>query len=410
MGSALGMLHEFPYASQQSFDAYIAIDLIAFRSTRKLLVQISRKFINSTSPPDDDSTEPLSYRGTVILLLLSLASLFGFYLKAGMSAWIIFVLFAMYLTLATGITRMRAQLGSPVHDQHFAGVDEATYALVDAKPLGPSNLAMLSYFYVFNRAYDCLLMPHQLEGLKIAEQAHIQYRRFAIVLIFATILGIISSMRAYLHFAYQGQINTAWTGFEAFGRLERWFIHPSGTNITSISATEFGFLIAMLLTVMRSLFLWMPLHATVYAVTTTWTINVFWFSIFVSFVLKWLIIEHGSLKFCRQAAPFFWTYSSANSSSQPSSQPSGEPWELSPDNQCMSQSTFKGSSASDRHSEFNRRSKRAQRTDLIQSCSIIEQTRSLHPSVYATAALCTISYFLLSSWHEDCAPMPATDI
>ena len=68
---------------------------------------------------------------------------------------------------------------------------------------------MLSYFYFFNRAYDCRLMPHQLEGLKIPEQAHIQYRRFATVLIFATILSIISSMWAYLHFAYQSQISTA---------------------------------------------------------------------------------------------------------------------------------------------------------------------------------------------------------
>ena len=120
LGSALGMPHEFPYASQQSFDTYIAIGLIACWSTRKHLVQISRKFINSRSPPDDDSTKPLSYRGTVILLLLILAYLFGFYLKAGMSAWVIFVFFAMYLTLATGITRMRSELGSRVHDQHFA--------------------------------------------------------------------------------------------------------------------------------------------------------------------------------------------------------------------------------------------------------------------------------------------------
>ena len=59
------------------------------------------------------------------------------------------------------------------------------------------------------------------------------------------------------------------------------------------------------LTLMRGQFLWMPLHAAGYAVTTTWTMNFFWFSIFVSFVLKWLIVKHGGLRSFRKAAPFF---------------------------------------------------------------------------------------------------------
>lgn len=149
---------------------------------------------------------------------------------------------------------MRAELGSPVHDQHFAGVDEATYALVGAKPLGASNLTMLSYFYFFNRAFDCLLMPHQLEGFKIAERAQIQYQKFAIVLIFAITLGIIASMWAYLHFSYRGKISTEWAGSMAFGRLERWLTNPSEANIAAISAMGFGFLISWFLTLIRSRF------------------------------------------------------------------------------------------------------------------------------------------------------------
>ena len=74
-----------------------------------------------------------------------------------------------------GLTRMRAELGSPVHDQHYAGPDRMMYSVFGAKQLGASNLTGLAYLYFFNRAYDCLLMPHHLEGLKIAETR--QYRK-----------------------------------------------------------------------------------------------------------------------------------------------------------------------------------------------------------------------------------------
>ena len=241
LGSAFALPHGFPYASEQSFGAYVGLGMMAIWTARRHLVQVARKCLG-VGARVDDTHEPLSYRGTVIWLLASLAFLFGFCQRAGMSFWVIALFFGLYYMLAIGITRVRAELGSPVHDQHFAGADEMTYAFVGAKPLGTSNMTMLSYFYFFNRAYDCLLMPHQLEGLKIAERAEIQYRRFGGVMVFATVLGIGASIWGYLHFAYQGEINTGWAGEEAFQRLEGWLAHPSGTNGSVITAIGVGFL------------------------------------------------------------------------------------------------------------------------------------------------------------------------
>ncbi len=52
-------------------------------------------------------------------------------------------------------------------------------------------------------------------------------------------------------------------------------------------------------------FFWFPLHAAGYAVSSAYTMNAFWFSIFVSFIIKWLILKHGKLKTYRRAIPFF---------------------------------------------------------------------------------------------------------
>ena len=78
---------------------------------------------------------------------------------------------------------MRAELGSPVHDQHYYGADQIVYAVFGTRRLGAHNLTALSFLYFFNRTYDCLLLPHQLEGLKIAEQARIDNRKFAFVVL-----------------------------------------------------------------------------------------------------------------------------------------------------------------------------------------------------------------------------------
>ena len=51
--------------------------------------------------------------------------------------------------------------------------------------------------------------------------------------------------------------------------------------------------------------MWMPFHPAGYAVTSTFTMNFFWFSLLVSFILKWIITKHGGIGGFRRAAPFF---------------------------------------------------------------------------------------------------------
>ncbi|MBM3212063.1 hypothetical protein FJZ33_07580 [Candidatus Poribacteria bacterium] len=56
---------------------------------------------------------------------------------------------------------------------------------------------------------------------------------------------------------------------------------------------------------MRVKFFWWPFHPAGYAVSSSWSMNVFWFSIFLSFFIKWIILKSGGIKLHRQAIPFF---------------------------------------------------------------------------------------------------------
>jgi hypothetical protein len=304
IGNLLGLRHGFPYSTEQSFGAYIGLGITAFWFSRKYLIQVARRVMGTKSELDD-SKEPFRYRTAVLCIVLSLSFIIVFCYKAGMSIWVILIFFGLFYAMATGITRMRAELGSPVHDQHFGGPDGMIYAAFGTQRLGPSNLTILSYLYFFNRAYDWLIMPHQLEGLKIAERAGIDNKKFAIAMILAILIGIPAAIWAYLHAAYKYGVFTDFVGHEAFGRLERWLTEPMTANFSAVAAVMTGTLISFILMFMRTRFFWSPFHAAGYAISSTYTMNVFWFSIFLSFIIKWLILKYGKLRTYRRAIPFF---------------------------------------------------------------------------------------------------------
>ena len=114
-GDALGVrgMPNFPFTDEQSFGAYLGLFVIAIIATRKHLAQVGRKlFTNDRNI--DDSDEPMSYRVTVLGIIVSLVFIIGFGKIAGMSIWVVLVFFGIYYAISTAVTRMRAELGSPV--------------------------------------------------------------------------------------------------------------------------------------------------------------------------------------------------------------------------------------------------------------------------------------------------------
>ena len=140
-----------------------------------------------------------------------------------------------------------ALTGSPVHDLHFIGPDEMMPRMFGIRSLGAANLTGFSYLYFLNRAHRSHAMPHQLEGFKLANGARGPLRRLAILMIFASALGAVSSFWAFLSLGYWdcSQIWRSplascrdsvlpWTGTGRIsGRnvLERVWYHPRSADV-----------------------------------------------------------------------------------------------------------------------------------------------------------------------------------
>jgi hypothetical protein len=297
----------FPYDNNQAFGAYIAFCLFSLWLSRGYLLQVLRCAFGMSSPLEERG-EPIRYRTALLGILVGMAGLVWFSSVIGMGPWLAILFFLIYFALAVAITRMRAEMGTPVHDLHFTGPDWILTEVIGQKAFTPAQLTAFSLFFWFNRAYRSHPMPHQLESFKLAEQSHSDYRRWFWAL---AILGVIAGLVAFwamLHLMYnygaRAKSRVSF-GSEAYTRLEGWLLSPKFGNFPAFIAICVGFLTATFFQSMRVRFSWWPFHPLAYAVTSSWEINLVWLPLFIAWVLKVLILRYSGRGGFHRSMPFF---------------------------------------------------------------------------------------------------------
>jgi len=304
--SILGLrnLPNFPYIDQQSTGAYLGLLVIAIWSCRRYLGQIFKKIIRHDDKILPDAEEPMKYRNALAGIIGGMIILVLFCRQAGMSIWVAVAFFLLYFGLSTAITRMRAELGSPVHDLHFSGPDMILTTALNTRRFTPNDLTIMSFFHFFNRAYRSHPMPHQLEAFKLAERSDMNNKRLFWALLVAAGIGVLASSWAYLDASYRYGGKTGYT-WRPFGQLERWLSNPSSPDYPATTAIFVGFLINILLYSMRTRFFWWAFHPAGFAVSSSWSMNLFWSSILISWLIKLIILKYGGINLHRRVIPFF---------------------------------------------------------------------------------------------------------
>src|SRR5262249_696106 len=146
-----------------------------FWLSRRYLVGVGRRILGMRSEVDDRG-EPVSFRAAAFGIVAGMAVLVWFSVELGMTPWLAVAFFGIYFAVALAITRIRAELGTPIHDLHFTGPDWTLAEVVGTRDLGAPALNAFTMYFWFNRAYRGHPMPHQLEGFKLAEQCGGRYR------------------------------------------------------------------------------------------------------------------------------------------------------------------------------------------------------------------------------------------
>ena len=298
----------YPYINYQGFGAYMGIFLIAVWRGRKYLKNLFGTKVDSTSTRD----EPMSHRPLILAFIAGIGFLIFFCLRAGMSLSAILVFFGLYFAFSTAVSRMRAELGSPMHDLHYTGPERVMVAAVGTRRLGPNNLSMFSFFWFFTRTFDSHPMPHQLEGFKLAATSGIRSRFMLFAILAALFVGILAQFWALISIPYRlGALHEMSRvpiiyGSEPWRNLQNWLTHPLSPDYWALGFTGIGLLFSLFLMLMRMKFFWFPFHPAAYAaVCGSWAVNYIWFTLLVAWGLKLILLKYGGRNAHRKAMPFF---------------------------------------------------------------------------------------------------------
>jgi hypothetical protein len=227
-----------------------------------------------------------------------------------MSWWVIALFFGLYLVILLTVTRIRAELGPPVHDFHRMGPDLMLTRLWGTANLPPHDLGMLALYWWFNRAYRGLPMAHQIEGLKLAERVEMPLGRMAFFLWLSGVVGFFAAVWAFLHLAFElGTAAKFWSGagygWQNYSALIHWLENPTDPDWMAAGAVGIGFITCVALQLLRWRFLHFPFHPIGYLISSSWSINLVWMPLLISWLIKVLIVRHGGLRLYRRTIPFF---------------------------------------------------------------------------------------------------------
>jgi hypothetical protein len=303
------------YHLEQQTGAWIAFGCIPLWMGRRHYGRILRKVFGiaqrSGEPVPDDSGEPMRYRTAAGLFTVGLMFLFFFCFQMGMTFWAIGLFFLFYFPLVIGITRIRAEIGPPLHQLIFVDPGRTMVLALGTRRLGAANLTGLTFLYPFVRCFRAHPTPSELEAFRLAERSQIGYRQLLIGMILAIVFGILITFWAYLHVLYDmgaGSKARGWIvymGWETFNRLQTWLVSPRETSVPELSVIGSSFMFTIFLMIMKVRFLWWPLHPGGYVLVSGTGMGRLWFTIFLSWLAKAIVLKIGGVKLYRQAVPFF---------------------------------------------------------------------------------------------------------
>jgi len=315
IGQALGWysIPGYPFQPYQAIGGVLAIFVMAIVTGRHYFVVLLRKIFGRQTSLDD-SDEPVSYRNAVAGIIICVILLLFICREAGMSLWVFALFFALYIIFAISVTRIRAQLGPPVHDIGGVNPHTALITTMSTRAFSRSNLIVFSLFAWFNGTNRCHPMPHQLEGYKIADRMGISNKKLLWIMMAVFPIGVLSAMWIYPYTLYKygatvavdapGQVLAS--GDVAYYSLASWLLYPKPVDSYASGSIVGGFLFSIFLFLMRLRFIWWPLHPVGYVMGINGaSVDHYWVALILASTVKFIAFRHGGARAYRRILPFF---------------------------------------------------------------------------------------------------------
>lgn len=298
-----------PSVAHLALGALFFLVFFGFWNGRSHIRDVLRKAFRG-APDVDDSGELLSYRTAVIgggtALLMALAWL----VAAGLSPSGALVFLGSTLVIFVGLARIISQTGL-AYSRATVAPPIFTVNALGSSLVGPAGLGTLGMCFAWAADVRTLVMASAATGLKLAESARLEHRCLFWAMTIAIFVSLGGSTWAVITLAYKyGGINLAgwqFTGLPSFAGnwIARTINDPTPVQTAHLGLCGAGAALMAALMYVKARFVTFPIHPVGLALGLTHPIYYIWFSVFIAWVIKAVVLKYGGSTLYLRLRPFF---------------------------------------------------------------------------------------------------------
>ena len=293
----------------QNWGGFLVLVLLGFWMARGHLAGVVRRALGLKGGTDD-SREVIRYRTAVVGLLIGGTVVFAWYVKAGMSVRVALFFVPIGFLIYVGVTRLVAQTGliylwSPITPQ------AATFYTLGYDKMSSADRLMVGMGYCVNCNNERLIpytAAHNIRMAAIEPKAH---RGFLLMMALAAAVSMAVGVVYTLTLCYtRGAHNFdafEWSrGHEwIFGYLAKKELTPMPTDWGRMLFMGIGAVTTGAVALFQYRYAWWPIHPVGMAIGAGETTGYAAFSIFLTWIIKTLIIKLGGIRAYRRWRYFF---------------------------------------------------------------------------------------------------------
>jgi hypothetical protein len=258
----------------------------------------------------DDSGEALSYRNAVAGFVVGSAVMWFWLWKSGIPPWIAPFFILSALAIFIGLARVIAEAGLPTVTPEMV---PAGFAVSGFGVPALTAKGMMATGYTFAWAGDMLVfMAAPLANvLRLGSGLTRGQRAMLGAIVTAMLISLVVSTWFLLYLAYRdGALNLHRQYFGTFAALPSSFAaqkiaNPTGPSLLGWMWTAVGSAVMGGLMIARHKFIWWPLHPLGFAVSMGWVMVSIWFSIFLAWLIKAVVLKYGGPTLYGTTRPLF---------------------------------------------------------------------------------------------------------
>ena len=258
----------------------------------------------------DDSGEILSYRAAFWGMVAGMVYMAFWLNRSGMSLGVAVALVLVALATFLGVTRIVAA-GGVAETRSCMTASTVLISACGSNALGPSNLVPFGMSYIWMGDIRTFIMASAANGLKIVQDIPGRKRTIFWAMMLAIVVTIAASIWSTMNVAYaHGGANANDWLFHAgptlpFHYVTRLIKTPEGPSVSGLLFGGIGAAVMALLMLLNQRFVWWPLHPLGFPIASLWLTDQLWFSIFIAWAVKAMVLRYGGADLYKRTRFFF---------------------------------------------------------------------------------------------------------